>query len=175
MSKHSAAQPNNPADAADRPADAAESPRVYPCNHELKKIAKNNFAYCKCEFLAWYGRGSGDTAWKEAPEWKREWFPDLDRPRSSSCGPLGTDGGNMTFGGFCEPAGVTPIGGRPTPTAKTQNEEKDEENDYHKGFPPLWPGKATGRGWWTCPHGHTITTSFGRGVTGKCPLCHKQR
>ena len=133
MSKHSAAQPNNPADAADRPADAAESPRVYPCNHELKKIAKNNFAYCKCEFLAWYGPGSGDTAWKEAPEWKREWFPDLDRPRSSSCGPLGTDGGNMTFGGFCAPAGtppgsppdigvvvsVTPIGGRPTPTVNS--------------------------------------------------------
>ena len=140
MSKRSAAQPNNPADAADRPADAAGSPiqnsrgcRVYPCNHELKKKANNNFAYCKCEFLAWYGRGNGDTAWKEAPEWKREWFPDLDRPGSSSCGPLGTDGGNMTFGGFCKPAGtppgsppdigvvvsVTPIGGRPTPTVNS--------------------------------------------------------
>ena len=140
MSKHSAAQPNNQSKSPRATIDLTIDPlspratiNLYPCDHEFKKKAKNNFAYCKCEFLAWYGPGSGDTAWKEAPEWKREWFPDLDRPRSSSCGPLGTDGGNMTFGGFCAPAGtppgsppdigvvvsVTPIGGSPTPTVNS--------------------------------------------------------
>ena len=70
--------------------------------------------------------------------------------------------------------GVAPIGGRPTPRANTQNEEKDEENDYQKGFPPLWPGDDTGRGWWKCPHGHMVRSSRG-GVTGKCPGCHRDR
>ena len=37
------------------------------CDHSFKRKAKDNFPYCKCEFLAWYGPGSGDTAWKEAP------------------------------------------------------------------------------------------------------------
>ena len=41
--------------------------RNFPCNHKFKRKAKDNFPYCKCEFLAWYGPGVGDTAWKEAP------------------------------------------------------------------------------------------------------------
>ena len=41
--------------------------RNFPCDHKFKRKAKDNFPYCKCEFLAWYGPGVGDTAWKEAP------------------------------------------------------------------------------------------------------------